>query len=595
MITATLTRPTAIAPATTICKKIRYKDCVDIESMYTPKSRVISLEPVSRRGKVKKVKQASSVGTQETSSRGELTRNNTLSSIGSRPAVNVNNPPLSPAPSEGTGTNTSASEHSGPIADAESPNRKQSPQTSDTRSTTTSSSNNTITATVHISRHGVLPGDTLPIRVTVQHTKHRARGIVIATLYRQGRIDMHPPIPVVSKSKDKRAEYEDVYPRSRTGLGGLYFANNSPSSVYRKDIAQSYTMMIVNPQTLQADIQTSIKIPETFPTIANVPGAMIAFTYHVEVVIDLFGKLNETKPWPRLTSDNETMFAQAGSHRSQLTTEWSNNILDTTQLRRAKSVVTTDIHVVVGTLDSSRKKMSNESDIVGSHDQLDQYYPENGEGYDHDEQAYHDYQYYHYYYNDGYYPHGEENYHDYNYDYDYFPDGNHVPPPQPEEQVDEKTRLKRQEQLLLPSQPPQEGESSRNRVTFAPTAPVLSSLEPPVDTNPSINGHPPHSNHGASSVASVQSADTIRAPSTSPPPMPITSNVHASDDKQELERQRLLSQASAPTDDDGAGPSAGHGHAALAPSAPVINEEDEYTAQTLNHHPEDLGLPQYQS
>src|ERR1700712_3474818 len=129
----------------------------------------------------------------------------------------------------------------------------------------------------------------VPIRVSVTHTKADSRGLVIATLYRLARIDMHPPLPLPSRSgKGKKMEYEDVYPKSRTGLGGLYFSAASPNSAFRKDLAQTSTVLILNPSTMTAHITTSLKIPDTsFPSISNVPGGMISFTYHIEVVVDL--------------------------------------------------------------------------------------------------------------------------------------------------------------------------------------------------------------------------------------------------------------------------------------------------------------------
>jgi hypothetical protein len=96
----------------------------------------------------------------------------------------------------------------------------------------------------------------------------------------------------------------------------------------------------------------------------------------------------------------------------------------------------------------------------------------------------------------------------------------------------------------------------------------------------------------AASVNSARSADTIRPYSTSPHPVPSASDVQATDDKQELEQQRLIAQASAPPTDD---PEAGSGLAAppFAPSAPVITGED------LEHGPSqdvdaESELPQYQ-
>ena len=596
MLTATLTRPTTISPTTTRSTKLKFQDHIDIESMYTPKSRTISLEPVHKRGKVKAVKPASSVitqTTQNTSSAGRLTRNNTQNSTATRSDNSVCNPPLSPAPSDDTvhSNTTATSTQSFHVAEAGSPPTKRSPHTSDSRSNTTSSSTHTITATTELPRHGVLPGDTVPIRVSITHTKADVRGMVIATLYRQGRVDMHPAIPLATRGKEKKAEYEDVYPKSRTGLGGLYFANGSPSSVFRKDLAQSSTMMVVNPQTMTADITTTVRIPDTaFPTIANVMGGMISFTYHIEVVVDLFGRLNETRILPRLTSSEPT-FTHSMVGGNQLTSDWSHNILDTTQLRRTKSVITFEMSLVVGTVDSGRKQRQAKQ-LEAQNPAPDVQWGEE----DWDDGHHHEYDG-HYYDENGY-----QYYDEYGYDPNYYPDHQNqlaedLPPPPPSEAhegMDEKARLRRQEQLLLPSQPPQEGESSNSVGLYAPTAPVLQPDHLPDGLQTHHDGSATPSSVHPASVASARSGDTIRPYSTSPPPgpPPFTEN-EPTDDKHELERRRLLAQASAPPTEDG-GEASGSNTATSAATAPMINEEDEYNVQTLHHDHTGTDLPQYE-
>ena len=608
MITATLTRPTTMSQVTSRSVKIKFQDLIDIEPMYTPKSRVITLEPVSKRGKVKVVKPGSSVTTQTASSAGagRLTRNNTQNSTASRSANSVVNPPLSPAPSEETvQTNgTTASSPSFHAVDNESPARKASPQNSDERSNTTASSANTITATTELPRHGALPGDMVPIRVSVAHTKTDARGMVIATLFRMARIDMHPPLPLPTRSgKDKKMEYEDVYPKSRTGLGGLYFSAASPNSAFRKDLAQSSTMLILNPNTMTADITTSLKIPDaSFPTIANVPGGMISFTYHVEVVVDLFGKLGETRFWPRLTSSEPT-FSQSSDAGNQISSDWSHQILDTTALRRTKSVIAFEMSLVVGTQDSGRKRRqikqaeypaSQDTTLGPDHGWQDSHYHEGGyEGQYYEEAGYPYQEHYGYDQNHG---------HDYGYDHTYYQDypipaPEMVPLPEPQEDEDEKTRLQRQERLLLPSEPPQEGESFNGAVPYTPTAPDLSSVLLPGGTEHQNDGRStPSTLVPATSVASsTRSGDTVRPYSASPPSAstPVGS-AGSVDDKQELERRRLLAQTSAPPAEDERDTSRNAAVPSMTPTAPMINEHHEYSVQTLNHDDGEPDLPQYE-
>lgn len=614
MISATVTRPVAINPTHSRYKRIKFQDTVDIQAMDTPKSRVISLEPLNKRGKVKKVRASGSVGTQEASSRSQLTRKNTQSSVATSATIPVGNPPLSPAPSDDT-VATTASTVSFQQIEHEPPARKPSPQTSEGRSTTTSSSAHTITATTELPRHGALPGDSIPVRVHVAHTKPYVKGVVIATLYRLGRVDMHPEIPLVNKSKDKdkQPEYEDVYPKSKTGLGGLYFASSSPSSVFRKDLSQSSTMMIVNPTSLSADVSTSVKVPEdAFPTITNVPGGMISFTYHIEVVVDLFGKLGETRYLPRLTS-SDPMFTNSENSRNQLTHDWSNNILDTAQLRRTKSVVTFEMSVTVGTRDSGRNKKRNrpEDDRVQQipQQQTDQQWPESTyyEGWG--------YEGYDWYYDENgqpqWYDQGYTDWQGYDISQGYEPNDWHLqhqaygqqpvqsvhlippPPPETEEEVDEKTRMRRQEALLLPSQPPQDGESSSSTFALAPSAPTMdhaptlpeSGADGLVRSSPSTPGPP----------GSVASADTIRPYSTSPPPMLPTSESEATDDKQEMERRRLMEQASAPPADEEEMTASSSRATATAhvPSAPVINDDTHEAHATSADERRGSILPEY--
>lgn len=600
MISATVTRPAAINPTAHKIYKVKFGDRIDIESMYTPKSRAIYLVPVTRRGKVKSLKQSSSVNTQDSMSQ-QLSRQNTSNSRSTQPSPPTQKPPLSPAPSEETvETRESASTHSFHIVEqAPSAQRKKSDQ-SEPRSSTTSTSAHTISATTEITRHGALPGDTIPVRVRVEHTK-ASRGIIIATLYRQGRIDMLPALPVVSRSKYKKTEYEDVYPKSRTGLGGLYFTNSTPNMAFRKDLTQTSTMMIIDPTTKTADVKFHVSVPtEAFPTMDNIPGGLMSFTYHVEVVIDLTGKLGETRLLPSLTNNGPSFTKSAEAPPNQLTTDWASNILDTAPLRRTKNVASFELPVIIGTDDTSRVKKSQEMKSTsadrspngkqpaqgGEDDQgpywseggYDEYYGYDGwNGYDewYDENGYpYDPRWHHQYYsppvNDHYRPDSSQPY--------------QVPPPDIEEPMDEKTRLRRQEELLLPSQPPTTASPSASR-PIAPSAPVFNDETYQPSSPPSIPI--------TISRASARSADTIIPdPLTPPPSLPEDGIPHQTDDKQELERQRLLAQASAPpTDDDNhAGPSNAY-QGIDAPSAPVINDEEAYLSEVL--HQEGEGLPQY--
>ena len=95
---------------------------------------------------------------------------------------------------------------------------------------------------------------------------------VIITLYRQARVDLHPAIPIGPTEKGKEGKYEDYYPRSVTGLGGLSLSGAGSSHVFRKDLSQTVLPLIVDPNTLTADVTGKVGVPEeAFPTIATVP------------------------------------------------------------------------------------------------------------------------------------------------------------------------------------------------------------------------------------------------------------------------------------------------------------------------------------
>ena len=68
------------------------------------------------------------------------------------------------------------------------------------------------------------------------------------------------------------------------------------------------------------------------------------------------------------------------------------------------------------------------------------------------------------------------------------------------------------------------------------------------------------------------------------------------EDKQELERQRLLTQASAPPDDDdGVEPASGSLHDAVPTAPREVDDDENYTARTLYHeHTTTDHLPQYE-
>lgn len=490
-------------------------------------------------------------------------------------------------------------------------------------SSTPTSNEQTIDANIELLKPGALPGETVLLRILVNHVK-QIRGTIIVTLYRQGRIDMRPTIPIVTRGKTKQ-EYEDIYPRSKTGLGGLHFSAGSASTQFRKDLTQSFTPMIVNPQTMTADVKASIRVPEdAFPTMDNIPGNMILFKYYVEVVIDVCGKLGESRILPRFNmTSNPSNYAPDRypyEEVNPLTMPMNERVIDTDQMRRTKSIVHCHFELTVGSRDTnkaSRKwpqeprgdnlhQLGNpaESSRAHSNNQLHhEYYDSGSNGYS----GYNEYDEYDSYGDYGYH-------HDQNW-LDYYPPpldrpdqtstaAQLFPPPnlQSEDTLDEKSRLRRQEELLLPSRPPGgDGAVPSSSDANAPSAPFIDDLNgtsAPPDQGHAVGRSAINDDHTFAGPSNRSVDTVVRAPVTPGEPPPAFGRGHGSsapqEDKQEMERQRLIGLASAPPV-DGAQPSGGTDAAQdLAPSAPVFTEEDEYHAYTLNHDPgAGDNLPEY--
>ncbi|CAO2649137.1 Nn.00g100860.m01.CDS01 [Neocucurbitaria sp. VM-36] len=664
MLTATMTRPTTISPTTSCDTKVYLMDTIDIAPIPEPKPRIVSLEPISRRTRAKPSRKRQVTTATDG---GPRTPNGSEAPYIGSPSEVIASPdehesPRSPSPSDVSfESQMSSGNASGTEYGVRSVNTATDGFSSQNASRTILKGK-TITATVDVLKGGFLRGDQIPIRVTVQHTKHvrSLKGIII-TLYRQARVDMHPALPVVPNSKGDRTKSEDYYPKSRTGLGGLSLSSAGSSHLFRKDLCQSFAPLFVDPRTLTAEVKCAVRVPdEAFPTISNVPGAMISFKYYVEVVVDIQGKLTGLDRMVAnagLVNVPTITGGASGTARDDSTSNmfstWGGNFVDTDQIRREKGIVSSLFEVVIGTKDSERngkRKQTQEplpngqsgvyevpldgstnSDAANSYDQ--DYY-----GYDEDGQ------YYDYSYDPAYYDIPE-------YEHTAGADtSSHIPPaPSEEEQgLSEKERMRRAEARLLPSQPPgaagpasppetiqhgipasapvlPEDEDPNTQIPyFTATAAATTPAHPPPpfhasapsqltsgttttqslqrrvtgqleDENLNINGNsqdspapqntncgegsqlkplpplPPQSSPGASGVAPEYLASSA-------------SHFQASDDKQELRRQRLEMERSAPPEDDEQGESSQNLSAPLAscvqsvdlaPSAPILDEDDE--------------------
>jgi hypothetical protein len=522
----------------------------------------------------------------------------------------------------------------------------------------TSLQGKTITATIDVLKGGFLRGDQIPIKVTVSHTKHirSLKGIII-TLYRQARVDMHPALPVVPNSKGDKTKSEDYYPKSRTGLGGLSLSSAGSSHLFRKDLCQSFAPLFVDPRTLMAEVKCAVRVPdEAFPTISNVPGAMISFKYYVEVVVDIQGKLTGLDRMvanaglvnlPSAAGGTPAMAREDAS--SNMFSTWGGTFVDTDQIRREKGIVSALFEVVIGTKDSERngkKKQTQETPATGDGVNEASYKghvdPNGAQGYD---QEYYEYdengQYYDYSYDPAYYEVPGYEQHSAGAAASFQVPVHH---PEDEQGLSEKERLRRAEERLLPSQPPNVVGPSAYPHTAPHGIPASAPMLPEDDDYPnppyvaasSSSSHPPPPFRTASSP-SLSLSRTPTAPSlqrrvTGPrdedtrttttgsshtihphreepasnnqetshskplPPLPPQSpaaapnyfssipsssaHIDPTDDKEELQRRRLEMERSAPpTEQDEEESEPSHGASAptlgLAPSAPVLHEDDE--------------------
>ena len=415
-----------------------------------------------------------------------------------------------------------------------------------------------ITAMIEPSYSGCLPGDLLPLKVSVDHTKpvKMMQGIIV-TLYRQGRVDTSPTLPLGPSVKGQKQGYE-YYPKSITGLGGLSLSSAGSSRLFRQDLNQTFTPLIIDPRSLTAVVKTSIQVPENvFPSITSTPGAMISFRYYLEVVIDLRGKpVSQDRLLPRLSMVNagpsygqgETTIRGVDGITSSASSSFCS--LDTSQTRREKGVVSTVFEVVVGTRDSNRRRLRQKEHVpisdnlhfdapsgfesAGNGDLKLEENPQNftvaGEQAGNRSLPAENYE--------GSVPHIT------------YSDLRVILPPTIENDMDEKTRLKRAEERLLPSAPPGDDEPSPSALTYP---------QPSAPTAFEEFDHDQRQDHEQLGVleygeASAYAFET-RAQNTSSWPRhqyqssnPTSSAVGPHDDKQELEHQRLQMAASSPDD-----------------------------------------------
>ncbi|KAF7542972.1 hypothetical protein G7046_g10083 [Stylonectria norvegica] len=590
MITATLTRPTTITPTASCDRKVLLVEKVDIGLLQPPRPRTIFLEPISKRTRRKKsmVLEKAVIAAPETNELGSEADSvdpSALTALTEDPHNHTITNQRSPIQSDmrsdvsgesGLSASTGVSRAELALSQVGTLTASAKQQAVDDR---------TITATIELLKGGCLPGDTVSVRVTVQHIKRfKSMTGVIVTLFRQGKIDTSPPASMfeenASKEDLRRADKEDVYPRSRTGLGGLSLSSSSSTSVFRKDLDQNLVPLIVDPVTLQTSVTVSVKMPDdSFPTIKGVPGEMISFKYQVEVVVDLGGRL--ANQFQGVQTPRFGSFGQGSTETSSNTysPRRGANMADTTLLRHEKGVISVSMETVVGTVDSSRgRKRSTASPSsrrfrITESDDEEAIRPEMGYR---EEIPYEPYQTNGQFSSNPYqttqqagnrYPPAahlpqpyiaSQNPHHWQpsqpgvVDYaqaNSLPNGatpEYIPPPQipNQNELSDKERVRQAETMLLPSQPAAAGPSSSgNDNDIDADADAGDNIYDAEDTPrvPSINaGSSPQDDVGEGPSAPTQDElFPLAVPPAEPP-------AEQDEDKQELERRRLLNEASAP-------------------------------------------------
>ena len=597
MVTATLTRPTTMSPTMTADRKIYFVETIDISPLYPPKPRTITLEAISKRSRAKKhARKIVDASSRRSGSAQASNAHRDSNASGSRTESEV---PTSPSPSQTSLYSLGSSrDHTSPSDGLQ--NSQGASGTSNGASVTDSQTGTTkcITAVIESPSGGCLRGDNLSVKVDITHTKPiKSINGVIVTLYRQARVDMHPAIPVGPTEKGSEAKYEDYYPKSVTGLGGLSLSGAGSSHLFRKDLAQMTAPLYVNPNTLTAEVTAKVRVPdEAFPTISTVPGAMISFKYFIEVLVDIQGKL--------ATSDRNVAGMNIGPNRPAMggldkseaapAAPFGPSIMDTAPIRRDKGVVAATFEIIVGTRDSARRKGKRRVDPAQEAEvsertarstetatratQTPPQHPYHGQ------EQWNGYWGYH-----GDYP---QQYFDWHQTPSEYNDPNYwqgayygEPPPMSsvpdESQMSEKERIRQAETRLLPSQPP--GMTPDDEAGEGASAPYL----------------PPEGEDGPTEVAAADPSAPRALPLASGTslhrgdhetsiPVPAYPNTGqassssgaATDDKQELRRRQLESEASAPPPrhDEGEGEAAALG-------APAVPTEDEaYGLETNGCH-----------
>jgi len=209
MITATLTRPTTIAATTTCDRRVTLSQLIDIGLLPPPRPRAIFLEPISKRSRRKKaaavekststISEANDVASEADSVDRSVAADDTAREGQADHRSQIPSDMRSEISGEsGRSASTAVSRldlaQLSQVGSAMTPAAKQ--QVVDDK---------TITATITLIKGGCLPGDSVSVKIMVQHIKRvKSMTGVIVTLFRQGKMDTSPS-PAARTTRSSRA------------------------------------------------------------------------------------------------------------------------------------------------------------------------------------------------------------------------------------------------------------------------------------------------------------------------------------------------------------------------------------------------------
>lgn len=189
---------------------------------------------------------------------------------------------------------------------------------------TSSLKSQSIKVSLDINQRGYIRGEPIPIKISLNHTRQLQdlNGIIL-TFVRVCRLDNGPESFLES---------------------------------FRKDLQQSVLPLYIDPNTLSAEVNTSVRIPpDAFPTIVGCP--LVSFQYFVEVMVNLSGKTvdihgsNTHTNTPALLEKSEkraTPSLEFDKFTFNNSTERS-AFINTDKFKRSKRFLQLNTEIIVGT------------------------------------------------------------------------------------------------------------------------------------------------------------------------------------------------------------------------------------------------------